>query len=128
MPNRIPYRFSILPLYPQHIVLAYIPREKVIKEFIKVRPKGFYFHEQNHAPFQTLINWFKDNWSTKEYQKNAKRQKSPKISIKASVLPNQAQDYQNTRDWKSGYDAPMKNEMKPDYGVRPYGRPIKDEA
>lgn len=66
-PQRIPYRFSILPQYPQHIVLAYVPREKVVKEFIKVRPKGFYFHDQSHTPFQNLINWFKDNWSTREY-------------------------------------------------------------
>ena len=50
-PARIPYRFAILPSYPQHIVLAYVPKEKVLKEFIKVRPKGFYFHEQNQAPF-----------------------------------------------------------------------------
>lgn len=46
-PQRIPYRFAILPAYPQHIVLGYVPKEKVLKEFIKVRPKGFYFHEQN---------------------------------------------------------------------------------
>jgi hypothetical protein len=32
-------------MYPQHIVLAYVPRDKVVKEFIKVRPKGFYFHD-----------------------------------------------------------------------------------
>jgi hypothetical protein len=77
-PQRIPYRFSILPQYPQHIVLAYVPREKVVKEFIKVRPKGFYFHDQSHAPFQTLINWFKDNWSSRDYQRAVKRQKSPR--------------------------------------------------
>lgn len=35
--NRIPYRFAILPTYPQHVVLAYIAKaEKVEKEFIKV--------------------------------------------------------------------------------------------
>jgi len=45
--GRIPYRFSILSQYPQHVVLAYVPKDRVVKEFIKVRPKGFYFHEQN---------------------------------------------------------------------------------
>lgn len=50
-PSRIPYRFAILPSYPQHIVLSYVPKEKVLKEFIKVRPRGFYFHENNHTPF-----------------------------------------------------------------------------
>jgi len=56
-PQRIPYRFAILPQYPQHVVLGYVPKEKVLKEFIKVRPKGFYFHDQNLVPFQMLINW-----------------------------------------------------------------------
>lgn len=65
--GRIPYRFAILPQYQQHLVLAYVPREKVIKEFIKVRPRGFYFHEQNLAPFINLVNWFKDQWQTKDY-------------------------------------------------------------
>lgn len=80
--GRIPYRFTILPQYQQHIVMAYVPREKVVKEFIKVRPKGFYFHEQNQAPFITLVNWFKDNWQTKDYQRYLKRQKSPRTSVK----------------------------------------------
>ena len=44
-PARIPYRFAILPVYPQHVVICYVPKEKVLKEFIKVRPKGFWFHE-----------------------------------------------------------------------------------
>ena len=62
--------------------MAYVPRDKVIKEFIKVRPKGFYFHEQNQSPFMTLVNWFKDNWQTKDYQRFLKRQKSPRTIVK----------------------------------------------
>lgn len=65
--SRIPYRFVILSQYQQHVVLAYLPKEKVVKEFIKVRPKGFYFHEQNLSPFMNLVNWFKENWQTKDY-------------------------------------------------------------
>ena len=66
-PARIPYRFAILPNYPQYVVLGYVPKERVVKEFIKVRPRGFYFHEENHAPFQKLINWFKENWRKEKY-------------------------------------------------------------
>lgn len=72
------------------MVLAYVPREKVIREFIKVRPKGFYFHDQSHAPFQTLINWFKDNWSSRDYQRYAKRQRSPKLVVKPMTNPREA--------------------------------------
>lgn len=78
-PSRIPYRFAILPAYPQHIVLSYVPKDKVLKEFIKVRPKGFYFHDQTLVPFQCLINWFKDNWRSTDYQRHFRRAKSPRV-------------------------------------------------
>jgi transcription elongation factor SPT6 len=45
-PQRIPYRFTILPEYPQYLVLGYIPRQLLKKEFIKVKPKGYWFHEE----------------------------------------------------------------------------------
>lgn len=34
--NRIPYKLTILPEYPQHIVIGYIPKINLTKEFIKV--------------------------------------------------------------------------------------------
>ena len=71
--TRIPYRFAIFPQYPQHVVIGYVPREKVVKEFIKIRPKGYYFHEQNLTPFMSLVNWFKEHWSSKDYQRQLKR-------------------------------------------------------
>jgi hypothetical protein len=36
-PNRIPYKFTVLPDYPQHLVLGYIPKTILVKEYIKVR-------------------------------------------------------------------------------------------
>lgn len=36
-PHKIPYRFTVMELYPQHLVLGYIPKDKLCKEFIKVR-------------------------------------------------------------------------------------------
>ena len=87
-PARIPYRFSILPTYPQYIVLGYVPKERVVKEFIKVRPRGFYFHEDNHAPFQKLINWFKENWRKEKYQHHLRRQRSPSVKVKPPVAPS----------------------------------------
>lgn len=62
-PQRIPYRLTILPQYPQHVVLAYIPKQAVVKEYIKVKPRGLYFHDKYHTPSQALINWFKMNYS-----------------------------------------------------------------
>ena len=72
-PAKIPYRFGVLPNYPQHLVLAYVPKEKLVKKFIRVKPRGFLFHEQHFSPFQALINWFKDNWRDRVYQRGLKR-------------------------------------------------------
>lgn len=30
-----------------------------VREFIKVKPRGYQFHGQYHYTFQALINWFK---------------------------------------------------------------------
>jgi hypothetical protein len=35
-PGRIPYRFTVFEEYPQHIVLGYIPKMSLVKEYIKV--------------------------------------------------------------------------------------------
>lgn len=35
-PNRIPYKMTVLPQYPQHIVIGYIPKNFLVKEYIKV--------------------------------------------------------------------------------------------
>jgi len=65
--SRIPYRLTIFPNYPQHIVLGYIPKANMIKEYIKVKPRGLYFHDKYHSPSINLINWFKHNCVSKEY-------------------------------------------------------------
>jgi len=66
-PATIPYRFGVLSAYPGHVVLVYVPKEKVVKEFIRVKPMGFFFHDTYLTPFQALINWFKDNWRDRAY-------------------------------------------------------------
>ena len=78
-PKNIPYRFTILTEYPQHVVLSYIsPSKRVIKEFIKVRPRGFWFHNMNHISFDHMIAWFKSNYRDMSYRKFVKKQKSPR--------------------------------------------------
>lgn len=36
-PTRIPYKVTVLPQYPQHLVIGYIPKNSLVKEYIKVR-------------------------------------------------------------------------------------------
>jgi transcription elongation factor SPT6 len=35
-PNKIPYKITCLPQYPQFLVLGYIPKKELVKEYIKV--------------------------------------------------------------------------------------------
>jgi len=65
--SKIPYRFTILDKYPQYVVLAYIPKKEVVREFIKIKPRGYFFHHQYHYPFQNMINWFKQEFRSKDY-------------------------------------------------------------
>lgn len=80
-PSRIPYRFGFFEKYPQHVVLGYVPKEKMVREYIKVKPKGYFFHNNYHFPIDTLINWFKNNFRSKEYQSILRRAQSPKVVI-----------------------------------------------
>jgi len=124
--TRIPYRFAILPQYPQHVVLAYVPREKVVKEFIKVRPKGYFFHEQNLTPFLNLVNWFKETWSSKDYQRQLRRQKSPRTAVKAAnlkqITPGEGKDDfgHSGREWQAAGGNSVHGDMKQEQ--RGYGR------
>lgn len=79
--SRIPYKFTVLEKYPQYIVLAYIPKKDIVKEFIKVKPRGYFFHHQYHYPFQNMINWFKEQFRTKEYQRYLRKTNSPQLAI-----------------------------------------------
>ena len=42
--SRIPYKFVILDDYPQYVILYYIPSRTLVREFIKVKPRGYHFH------------------------------------------------------------------------------------
>lgn len=74
---KIPYRVTILDEYPQHLILAYIPKTDVVREFIKVKPRGYFFHQRYLCPFQMLINWFKKNFKNRDYQTLLRRATSP---------------------------------------------------
>ena len=80
-PSMIPYWLAILSPYPQHIVLAYLPpssTNKVIKEFIKVKPWGFQFHDNHYPSIDHLIGFFKQSYGNVDYWRYVKWAKSPR--------------------------------------------------
>lgn len=78
-PSSIPYYFTIKPEYPQYLVLYYMPREEVTSEFIKVKPRGLFFHEAYHPNINFLISWFKRHFSDRTYKGQLTRSKPPII-------------------------------------------------
>jgi len=74
---RIPYRFTVFDKYPQYVVMAYLPKKEVVKEYIKIKPRGYFFHQQYHYPFQNMINWFKQEFKTRDYQRFVRKAQSP---------------------------------------------------
>jgi len=74
---RIPYRFTISEKYPQYVIMGYIPKKDLVREFIKVKPRGYFFHHQYHYPFQNMINWFKQEFRSRDYQRYVRKAQSP---------------------------------------------------
>ena len=84
-PKMIQYNITILTDYPQHILLVYIPYDKVLKELIFVNNKGLTFHEQTFINLDDLLNFFKEKFYTNDYYKAAKKEELKKFK-KRSVL------------------------------------------
>lgn len=62
------------------------PTKKFIKEFVKIKPKGFLFHEKYLPNTNSLISYFKDNYSTIEYRKYVKHFHEPKIITTDEII------------------------------------------
>lgn len=42
-------------------------KDEIIKEYIKVKPNGLFFHNYYFTSLQMLVSWFKENFKTPEY-------------------------------------------------------------
>jgi len=68
--NTIHYLFGCFDYAPQFVVLMYTTLDdKLLKEYIKVKPLGLSFHDKYHTSLKDLISWFKDKFHTSEYKK-----------------------------------------------------------
>lgn len=71
--SHIYYYFGVSEDYPQYILLIYMYKDKKpVKELIKVKSTGFYFHEQQFSTTRDLVAWFKEHLKEREYQKYVK--------------------------------------------------------
>jgi hypothetical protein len=71
--THIYYYFGVSEEFPQYFILIYMYKEKKpIRELIKVKSSGLYFHDQQFSNIRDLIAWFKEHLKEKEYQKYVK--------------------------------------------------------
>ena len=58
--SHIYYYFGVSEEFPQFFLLIYMYKDKKpIRELIRVKSSGLYFHEQQFSNIRDLIAWFK---------------------------------------------------------------------
>lgn len=88
--QKIPYRLTLHDGYPQYLILGYIPKDALVKEFIKVKPRGFFFHHQYFTTIPELLNWFKAQFRSPEYQRYLRKVSAPKPATYVPHIPTQS--------------------------------------
>ena len=81
----INYNFTILKDYPGYIVLGYVPKVNPIYEYIKVKPKGLYFHEKSFSSLDEITNYFKKEYSTEKYREMVRKSVIPTVQYHRSL-------------------------------------------
>ena len=89
-----------------------MPKKELVKEFIKVKPRGYFFHQQYHYPFQNMINWFKQEFRTKEYQRFVRKTGSPQLIAGVQHNPS---------------NQPMEGDVKNEPAKDNWGNTVKNE-
>ena len=80
---------TIIPHFPQYVLLVYMPKDKIIREYIKIKPKGMFFHEAYHPNVNYLIAWFKRHFAERTYQGQLARRNLYNNGIESYTLQYQ---------------------------------------
>jgi len=84
----INYNYTILKDYPAYIVLGYVPKVNPIYEYIKIKPKGLYFHEKFFSSLDEITNYFKKEYSTEKYREMVRKSVIPTVQYHRSLETN----------------------------------------
>lgn len=85
--NYTPYLFTILSEYPQFIIMGHCAKiGQVVKEYIKVKPSGLFFHNEFFTNLEDLANWFKRNYTTESYREFLRRVKAPQVEENRKLM------------------------------------------
>ena len=75
----IHYYLTILREFPQYILLTYIPKHDVVMEYIKVCPEGFVFHGEVYKDVDEVIQFFKKNYGSAQYEDFVRKIQMPNV-------------------------------------------------
>ena len=81
----INYHFTILPEFPSYIVLGYVPKVNPVLEYIKVKPKGLYFHNRYSNDLDSIISFFKSNYGSESYYDFVRKVRPPTIEYYRNI-------------------------------------------
>jgi len=125
--KRIPYYFGCFETSPHYVVLCYLlNRNEIIKEYIKIKPSGLFFHNQIFQTLPSLILWFKENFKSADYQRYLKKVKPPYSELLDSGLnPNKSLALLKEGNAIWGASSPGPNNNQED--IRNDGTRIKEE-
>jgi transcription elongation factor SPT6 len=101
-PVYIHYIFTLSPEYPQYFIMAYIPKQnQIIKEFIKIKPRGLFFHDEYFFDLNELSSYFKANYTTDKYKGYVRKTKPPNAEISNLDLFNNSSSMKNNTSYLS---------------------------
>ena len=87
-PTIINYNYTILKDFPGYIVLGYVPKVNAFYEYIKIKPKGLYFHEKYFPSLDEITNYFKKEYSTEKYRDMVRKSVIPTVQYHRSLETN----------------------------------------
>ncbi|XP_015115657.1 transcription elongation factor SPT6 isoform X1 [Diachasma alloeum] len=61
-PGGIPYIVSAVKKCPGTFLLSYLPRDRVVHEYVQVTPEGFKYRRQIFGRVNDLFRWFKEHF------------------------------------------------------------------
>ena len=85
----INYNFTIVKNFPGYLLLGYVPKTNVIIEYIKIKPKGYYFHQTFFKDLDEVINFFKTNFGSDSYIDFVRKYHEPVIEYNKNETKNE---------------------------------------
>lgn len=77
-PGNIIYNLTVVQARPQYFFFGYLHKSNNPKiEFIKLKPRGLFFHDKYFKDINSVLDYFKNNFKTEEYRQFVKNTKLP---------------------------------------------------